>query len=1109
MPKQIKIGFDKVPSPVTKQYPQLVDIQGAKLYDAAGNPLLTEEEGFLSSFIQAENSLSVHANNKGKKQVVPVAEQFPSESEVSISLLGVPRAEEQLSLFSDVAVYGLDEENWNYYTFDSGWNYPGGWYYRENPTYGDHGSPQFVEESKEQALYLKTFPVAYSYPFGPQWNEDREPTTTFKRYMAFIAIGKYLYNYFKDSAPRFAFDNLITDNITIVDVDYNPIEIGAGDFIANGEFSQIQNFGSFYDVDYGDDENEAFDQIEKFTLFWRKIVNDSAEFPAVTGALPFESTQEFRDMKTFVINETRPGNSSTVERFGVLESKRSFRYQPGRVSGFTYGIRMNTDPSSLNNFIEWGCSNKTDEYMFQLRGSEFNIVRRSVIPMPTTLLERMGLEESDQTLVYPVGVDNENQLYETVIKRSNFTGDALDGNGPSGRILDFKTVTMFKIEFSWYGAIGAKFYAYVPSEADEARWVLIHTLVIENGLEQPILKNPDFKFKYLLYSRDTSNIQDPIYVYKYGSSYYIDGGDEGTIRLATNTSDTKAFTEQTPIMGILPKNVIVNSEGDEIDNNRKTYPSVLSVSSDAPARIDVEEVTGSPDGAHYCYAPSLHKGLGENSETVELQFSGDGGSLQFANTATTFSDDQYNAKVIADGIYNVYTGVDDQSTTTAKVLRRSGYSLAQSTIRDKTKKYDGTELNPREGDTISARLSKYTVAASKVGIYANEFKIHWLNPHAYDNSGRSWADYFVGVVYDEPSLQTITDPDTGESVEKLLYGPDANEFDFDKAIQVEWSNSGVRLDTKNREDRELEGGYGTRLEIDYRLPQPTGANSGRISTVHGKVSIQDYTIDPTIVDNGDGTYRINFATANVPPVDERDIDIAEVGVNRATATFGGEPIVYKDTIKYDQSQNIYYAIVSGDPSNGGSVTVNSIQSKTLTLTDDWKLNSYSQSGAERFTDRKFTIARALRFNIQPLYPVIGLRDNAKVNNIVVEEITPNNVSAHTPDWITDDSGISIETVAGEDKTLTPSAFNSEDRLSSVRFDNTTLQPLRRPSDKSNVIYSFFVGANKPQRIDLESIFDQDRKGVTPGLLNNKAIFFSATGLGAGGNIEMTLTVKEQ
>jgi len=62
MAKQIKIGFDKVPSPVTKQYPQLKDIFGADLIDAAGNPLRTAEDAVLGIFTQAEQSLSSHVN---------------------------------------------------------------------------------------------------------------------------------------------------------------------------------------------------------------------------------------------------------------------------------------------------------------------------------------------------------------------------------------------------------------------------------------------------------------------------------------------------------------------------------------------------------------------------------------------------------------------------------------------------------------------------------------------------------------------------------------------------------------------------------------------------------------------------------------------------------------------------------------------------------------------------------------------------------------------------------------------------------------------------------------------------------------------------------------
>ena len=115
MPKQIKLGLDKVPAPVTKQYVQLIDIEGNKLFDAAGNPVITEEEATLGSFSTSAGSTSVYANNRDNNPIVsvPIAEQFSETSEVSSSLLGVPRAEEQLSLFSDVSTYGLDEDNWN------------------------------------------------------------------------------------------------------------------------------------------------------------------------------------------------------------------------------------------------------------------------------------------------------------------------------------------------------------------------------------------------------------------------------------------------------------------------------------------------------------------------------------------------------------------------------------------------------------------------------------------------------------------------------------------------------------------------------------------------------------------------------------------------------------------------------------------------------------------------------------------------------------------------------------------------------------------------------------------------------------------------------------
>ena len=141
-----------------------------------------------------------------------------------------------------------------------------------------------------------------------------------------------------------------------------------------------------------------------------------------------------------------------------------------------------------------------------------------------------------------------------------------------------------------------------------------------------------------------------------------------------------------------------------------------------------------------------------------------------------------------------------------------------------------------------------------------------------------------------------------------------------------------------------------------------------------------------------------------------------------------------------------------------------------------------------------------------------MKDGAKVNCILVEEISKNGVNTHTPVFIKDSSTLTVTNRGGYSNILSPSAFNSEKRLSSIRFDSSTLNPLR----PGRVLYSFFLGANTPQKIDLSNIFGRDRKGLARGLLNNNAVFFTASNLdstngigGSLGNLEMTITAKEQ
>jgi hypothetical protein len=113
--------------------------------------------------------------------------------------------------------------------------------------------------------------------------------------------------------------------------------------------------------------------------------------------------------------------------------------------------------------------------------------------------------------------------------------------------IDLTKVTMLKIEFSWYGAVGALFLAYVPVSNDEARWVRVHHLRASNQLKISSLGNATLPITYVTYGGGSENklgIPESInsygtssnHVVKYGASYYIDGGDRGTVRLYSHTN---------------------------------------------------------------------------------------------------------------------------------------------------------------------------------------------------------------------------------------------------------------------------------------------------------------------------------------------------------------------------------------------------------------------------------------------------------------------------------------------------------------------------------------------------------------------------------------------
>lgn len=366
--------------------------------------------------------------------------------------------------------------------------------------------------------------------------------------------------------------------------------------------------------------------------------------------------------------------TGATNAYQILSSKRFFRYQPGRVSAATFGVRANTttDKTDIKKF---GAFDKRDGYYIEVQGGgqtgagdkelNFYCVRRSSafesnevgIRTPNTVDGDRGTAGTDLVIVRAgltyvhaalfdlslQGVGNNiggnaasdgsatvaasfltvpaayRYTYEYRVPRKFFSHDrldadtrtqyysdrtpgrnsftisiggtasspnvsygnpsfVLDGNGnvatrTSVWDIDFSKVTMFKIEYSWYGAVGGHFLAYVPdaTTAGEARWVRIHHIRASNQLTSPSLGNPTLPISYLVQKATSGNENS---VYKYGASYYIDGGDKGTItaRSASNSTDRSVTTSGTMLLGLRTKETI-----NSIRNRMQVYPTRLGV----------------------------------------------------------------------------------------------------------------------------------------------------------------------------------------------------------------------------------------------------------------------------------------------------------------------------------------------------------------------------------------------------------------------------------------------------------------------------------------------------------------------------------------------------
>ena len=387
--------------------------------------------------------------------------------------------------------------------------------------------------------------------------------------------------------------------------------------------------------------------------------------------------------------------TGVVNNFQILSSKRFFRYQPGRVSAATFGVRVNTT-TTRTDVKKFGAFDKRDGYYIEVQGGSQTAIGDKEVNL-YCVRRTSALESNEAGILTANGADGDvgtagvdlvivragltyihaglfdlslrgagnnigsnasssgavtvdaafftvpneyRYTYEYRVPRKFFSHDRLDGRddtqyysdrtpgkdsftlsisgtnaapvvtyGPSdpvedssGNILtrqsvwdiDLSKVTMFKMEYSWYGAVGGHFLAYVPdaTTAGEARWVRMHHIRASNQLVSPSLGNPTLPLSYLTQKGAGANDNS---IYKYGASYYIDGGDKGTItaRSQSNTADRSVTTSGTMLLGLRTKNTI-----NSIRNRMQVYPTRLGIGADARVTVKLVKnptvVSGTP-----------------------------------------------------------------------------------------------------------------------------------------------------------------------------------------------------------------------------------------------------------------------------------------------------------------------------------------------------------------------------------------------------------------------------------------------------------------------------------------------------------------------------------
>ena len=601
------------------------------------------------------------------QQPIPVEEQNKIQSEVALSLLGIPRSEVALGIFADVNTYDINPTEWAQFPIENIANNAGDVTYGVEHVPDEAGAKLVATDGNTTLLTSKRFfryqPGRVSAStMGVKMNVTADPYTagaslttavknsmkgapSLKKWGIFDKFDGY---YFEIANSGKGNDFRCVRRTQAIIPDEPSGYSGDLSWIKNGgdtEYNTSTSFGeagvdpviirdglvyvaaAIYDPSlcYAPDDVQAIDGIGDgnnnytgdYSGAGERLKNYSfnsgyaVRLASYDGSTWTEKMNDRKFMFPFDQSTTvalEPENTSLTRGYIRADAHCNF-YQVisniNRKGGYTeflgsysdfkgtshyanWGVTENVDPTQYSDLNTWDSSpsdDNSDKKIWHLlvntQGTNTNVttahLNRADVPNRTVTNGNVTLKEWFNTCVpRPYRM-----VYEWRPVRAMFSGDKLDGaettvrwsdintaandttagNGGGGAInrpgdpvltadneilktqsaydIDFSKVTMWKTEFSWYGAVGAVFLCYVPVAAGEARWVRVHHIRASNQHAVASLGNATLPITYLTHGGINSGLSNSggNQLVKYGASYYIDGGDKGTVRLLSKASD--------------------------------------------------------------------------------------------------------------------------------------------------------------------------------------------------------------------------------------------------------------------------------------------------------------------------------------------------------------------------------------------------------------------------------------------------------------------------------------------------------------------------------------------------------------------------------------------